>query len=88
LGVLHEASHLSKEKINAKKSRQRIAGLINGCRPSRAEQNKENKIIIVTWNVGTLLHPGSMQELAEQIGKTQLEILAIQEIRWSGTGLI
>ena len=29
-----------------------------------------------------------MQELAEQISKTKLEILAIQEIRWSGTGLI
>jgi exonuclease III len=29
-----------------------------------------------------------MQDLAEQIGKTQLQILAIQEIRWSGTGLI
>jgi hypothetical protein len=28
-----------------------------------------------------------MQELAEQISKTQLEILAIQEIRCSGTGL-
>jgi len=29
-----------------------------------------------------------MQELAEQIRETQLGILAIQEIRWSGTGLI
>ena len=29
-----------------------------------------------------------MQKLAEQISKTQLEILEIQEIRWSGTGLI
>jgi exonuclease III len=29
-----------------------------------------------------------MQELAEQISKTQLEILAIQEIRWNGTSLI
>jgi hypothetical protein len=29
-----------------------------------------------------------MQELAEQISETQLEILAIQEIRWNGTGLI
>jgi exonuclease III len=29
-----------------------------------------------------------MHELAEQINKTQLEILAIQEIRWSGTGII
>jgi len=29
-----------------------------------------------------------MQELAEQISETQLEILAIQEIRWGGNGLI
>jgi hypothetical protein len=29
-----------------------------------------------------------MQELAEELVKTQLEIVAIQEIRWSGTGLI
>jgi exonuclease III len=29
-----------------------------------------------------------MQELAEQISKPQLEILVIQEIRWSGTSLI
>ena len=35
-----------------------------------------------------MLHPGKMQDLAEQISETQLEILAIQEIRWNGTGLI
>jgi len=29
-----------------------------------------------------------MEELTEQISETQLEILAIQEIRWGGTGLI
>ena len=29
-----------------------------------------------------------MQELAKQISETQLEILAIPEIRWGGTGLI
>jgi hypothetical protein len=88
LGVLREASHLSKEKFHAKISQQRIAGLINGCRQMRVKRNKENKIIIGTWNVRTLLQLGKMQELAEQIGKTQLEILAIQEIRWRGTSLI
>jgi hypothetical protein len=82
LGVLREASHLSKEKSIAKKSRQRIAGLINGCRQRRVNRNKESKIIIGTWNVRTLLQPDKMQELAEQISKTQLEI------RWRGTGLI
>jgi len=83
LGVLREASHLFKEKIHAKKSRQNIAGLIN----RRVKWNKESKIIIGTWNVRTLLHPGKIQDLAEQISETQLETLAIQEIRWSGTGL-
>jgi exonuclease III len=29
-----------------------------------------------------------MQELAEQISETQLEILTILEIRWGGTGLV
>jgi hypothetical protein len=43
-GVLREASHLSKEKIHAKKSRQRIAGLINGCRQRQVKQSKESKI--------------------------------------------
>jgi hypothetical protein len=41
LGVLREASHLSKEKSFAKKSQQRIAGLINGCRQRRLKRNKE-----------------------------------------------
>jgi hypothetical protein len=44
LGVLRETSHLSKEKIHAKKSRQRIAELINGCRQRRVKENKESKI--------------------------------------------
>ena len=71
------------EKILAKKSQQRkVAGLINGCGQRQVKRNKENKIIIRTWNVRTLLQPGKMQELAEQISETQLEILAIQEIRW------
>ena len=71
------------KKIRAKKSQQRkVAGLINGCGQRRVKRNKENKIIIGTWSVRTLLQPGKMQELAEQLSETQLEILAIQEVRW------
>jgi exonuclease III len=47
-----------------------------------------NKFCIGTWNVKTLLKPGKMQELAEELAKTQLEIAAIQETRWSRTRLI
>jgi exonuclease III len=52
------------------------------------QRNTSNKLCIGTWNVKTLLKPDKIKELAEKLVKTQLEIVAIQEIRWSGTGLI
>jgi len=74
---MREANHLSKEKIYAKTSQKRVAVLINGSRQRRVKWNNKNKIIIGIWNVRTLLHQRKMQELAEQISKTQLEIPAI-----------
>ena len=41
-----------------------------------------------TRNVKTLLKPSKMQKLVEELAKTQLEIVAIQEMRWPGTGHI
>ena len=38
-----------------------------------------------TWNLKTLFKPGKMQELAEELAKTQIKIAAIQETRWPGT---
>jgi exonuclease III len=40
------------------------------------------------WNVCTLKEPGKMQELAEHIKEMRIEILAVQETRWPGTGII
>jgi len=36
----------------------------------------------------TLLKPGKLQELVDEIAKTQIEILALQEVRWTGIGQI
>ena len=36
----------------------------------------------------TLLKPGKLQELLDEIAKTQIEILALQEVRWPGKGQI
>jgi hypothetical protein len=36
----------------------------------------------------TLIKFGKLQELWEEIAKTQIEILALQEIRWPGKGQI
>ena len=50
--------------------------------------NTNSKLHIGTWNIKTLLKPGKMQELVEELAKTRLEIVAIREVRWSGNGLI
>ena len=34
------------------------------------------------------LKSGKLQELEEEIAKTQIEILALQEVRWPGKGQI
>jgi len=47
-----------------------------------------NKLHMGTWNMKTLLKPGKMQELVEELAKTQLGIVATQETRWPGTGHI
>jgi hypothetical protein len=43
---------------------------------------------IGTRNVFTLVKPDQMQELAQQIKRITLDVVTIQEIRWSGAGLI
>jgi hypothetical protein len=36
----------------------------------------------------TMLKPGKMNEIAEQMLSTQLQIIALQAIRWKGHGQI
>jgi hypothetical protein len=78
LGVLHEASHISKEKSPAKKYQQRIARLINGCRQRRVKWNKENKIIIGTRNVRTLLPLGRPKNRREDDIRNEMKKLKMK----------
>jgi hypothetical protein len=75
------------KKLIAKQSQLRNDGWINGCTPRSVKRNLANRMNIGSWNVLSLLKPGKMQELAEQITRIKLDVVAIQEIRWSGTGL-
>jgi exonuclease III len=47
-----------------------------------------NKIIMATWNVRSMLQPGKMQEIANEIQKFQIDIVTLQEIHWTGQGRI
>ena len=49
---------------------------------------KKELLDIGTWNVNTMLKAGKMQEIADQIVDSQLQITALQEIRWRGYGLL
>ena len=49
---------------------------------------KKELLNIGTWNVNTMLKAGKMQEIADQIVDSQLQITALQEIRWRGYGLL
>jgi len=76
--------HPGKKTQNAKNAQLWKAGRENNRRPKRVLRNKKENIYLGTWNVLTMLQPGKMQEIAEQIMQTELQIVALQEIRWKG----
>lgn len=49
---------------------------------------QKNKIKIATWNIRTMLQPGKMQEIVDEIKRYGIDIAAIQETRWKGQGEI
>ena len=80
---------IHRKRIQAKESqRTNGTGRLKRIRRWRGQRNKNPKLYVGTWNIKTLLKLGKMRELAEELAKTRLEIVAIQEIRWSGEGII
>jgi hypothetical protein len=39
-----------------------------------------------TWNVRSLNRTGSLRTVAEEISKNKLDLVGVQEVRWSGGG--
>jgi endonuclease/exonuclease/phosphatase family metal-dependent hydrolase len=50
--------------------------------------NMDADVKIATWNVKTMLQAGKMNEIADEMMKYKLEIIALQEVRWQGRGRI
>jgi NADH/NAD ratio-sensing transcriptional regulator Rex len=88
-GVEHKASNfVSLKKSKAKNSQRRNSRTIKQRQPMRAKRIRKDMIYIGTWNVMTMLKTGKMYEIVDEMLKTQLQIIALQELRWKGVGKI
>lgn len=47
-----------------------------------------NELKFATWNVRTLLRPGALEELKEEAIKYNIDLIALQEVRWPTSGFI
>lgn len=60
----------------------------NNKRKKRKNQNKSKQTKIATWNIRTMMKTGKMEEIAKEIEKYNIDITAVQEVRWSKQGEI
>jgi len=47
---------------------------------------KENRLVIGTWNVRTMLQPGKLENLKREIEKKNLDVVGLCEVRYDGCG--
>ena len=71
-------------------------GLMEGRRPGETRNDetrngkswRRNEFYLGTWNVLSLYRAGALRILLDQIDKYKIGITAIQEIRWTGQGVL
>jgi hypothetical protein len=89
-GVRLEANNLTSQNSNCyETSRTASDGWMDGCNGRRPKQTPRNKdLVIATWNVRTMLKPGKMREIANEVLKYKIDTITLQEIRWQEQGRI
>jgi len=76
--------HSKKLIVMKAKQREELDRLNDGGRKG----TRYTEMTLATWNIQTMLKPGRMKEIMEEIGKARVDIVAVQEIRWQGQGRI
>lgn len=64
---------------------ERILNMNSGTRNNTTKKNKHD-ITVATWNLRTMLQTGKTIEIANEMKKFELEIIALQALRWQGQG--
>ena len=62
------------------------AGRINGSETGSWKRDKDVKL--ATWNLRSLYRPGALKILTGEFLKYKIDVLAMQEIRWTGTEIM
>jgi len=70
------------------KSQSSIARSIYGKRTTQYKRMKTKEFNIATWNVQFMLQAGKMEEIADELKKYNIQITALQEVRWPQDGRI
>jgi endonuclease/exonuclease/phosphatase family metal-dependent hydrolase len=71
---------------NEPRNMDRNNGKING--NAKQKRLRMMDIKMATWNIRTMLQPGKMKEIADEVIKYNLDLVALQEMRWQGHGQI
>ena len=54
----------------------------------RSGKEKDYELKMGTWNVRTLRRPGALHELRKVITSYGADVVALQEMRWKGSGIV
>jgi len=86
---LDKGLQLNSGKTNfAMKVQSSIAGWIFGKQTRHCKRMKTMEFNIATWNVRSMLQAGKMEEIAYELKKYNIQITALQEVRWPHIGWI
>ena len=70
------------------KAQSSVAGWIYGKRTTQRKRIKTREFNIATWNVRSMLQAGKMEEIADELKKHNIQITALQGVRWPQDGWI